>query len=99
MTDVLHITDFHPFVGSDYLITDAEGGDFTVRLISTDLLPSSLGTLAARQSFSLIFLGPVQPRLPQRTYDMTNRDGARSEIFLVPIGPHQEGFQYQAVFN
>ena len=54
---------------------------------------------SGRNAFSLRFLGPVQPILPQAIYRLENAAMGPLEIFLVPLGPHQGGMRYEAVFT
>ena len=51
-----------------------------------------------RAPFSLLFRGPAEPVLNQSTYPLDNGTLGRLEIFLVPIGPDQDGMCYEAVF-
>jgi hypothetical protein len=52
-----------------------------------------------RDPFSLMFLGPTAPVLPQRIYALENEAFGRLEIFLVPIGADADGVKYEAIFN
>ena len=52
-----------------------------------------------REPFSLTFLGPAQPPLPQRIYTFDFGELGCSDIFIVPIGPDATGMRYEAVFN
>jgi hypothetical protein len=53
-----------------------------------------------KEPFSIIFLGPKTPILPQRTYSMTHPTLGTFDIFIVPVGPDKTGYmQYEAVFN
>ncbi len=52
-----------------------------------------------REPFSLTFLGPAQPLLPQRIYTFDFGELGCSDIFIVPIGPDATGMRYEAVFN
>jgi len=53
------------------------------------------------QPFSVYFLGPSSPVLPQRTYRIAHDGMGTLEFFLVPIGPDSKagGMLYEAVFN
>ena len=51
-----------------------------------------------RQAFSLLFRAPKSSTLPQRIYPLQHPTLGHLDIFLVPIGPDQEGLQYEAVF-
>jgi hypothetical protein len=50
-------------------------------------------------SFSLFFLGPDQPVLPQATYSTLNSTIGQLDIFLVPVARNADGVLYEAVFN
>ena len=50
-------------------------------------------------AFSLIFVAPKGPWLPQAIYPVEHPALGVMEIFLVPIGPMQDGNGYQAVFT
>ena len=53
------------------------------------------------EHFSLIFDGPQNPVLPQRTYAMSHAAMGNLELFITPVmrSDGGEGCQYQAVFN
>ena len=52
------------------------------------------------EPFSLVFLGPSNPILPQATYRLTHDRLGQLDIFIVPVGPDPQGrIQYEAVFN
>ena len=50
-------------------------------------------------SFSLIFHGPKEKFLEQKTYRMGNDEYGKEHIFIVPVGETDDVFLYQAVFN
>jgi hypothetical protein len=41
----------------------------------------------------------MEPILEQRTYEVEHQDMGLFALFLVPIGPDDEGMRYEAVFN
>jgi len=55
---------------------------------------------ARAEPFSVYFLGPRNPVLPQRIYKLEHDRMETMEIFLVPVGPdpRQGGMIYEAVF-
>lgn len=53
----------------------------------------------ARTPFSLVFRGPKDPLLSQRIYRFEHESLGDLDIFIVPIGPDDEGVLYEAVFN
>jgi hypothetical protein len=51
------------------------------------------------ENFSLIFLGPLNPVLPQKIYWFESAQLGRFEMFIVPVGQDQSGTRYQAIFS
>ncbi len=93
---------FTPHVGTVFEITFTDG---TLGLTLASV--ASSGTRAPRpdvpdlrtEPFSLLFLGPLHPVLPQRTWDLAHPVLGVLAIFLVPIGPMDGRMRYEAVFN
>jgi len=54
---------------------------------------------AGRSPFSVVFRGPLEPVLPQRIYGFRNETLGSFELFIVPIGPDDDGMRYEAVFG
>jgi hypothetical protein len=52
-----------------------------------------------RPPFSLIFDGPSDLLLLQRTYDIENAGGGQVTVFMVPVGRTAEAITYQVIFN
>jgi hypothetical protein len=53
----------------------------------------------ARTPFSVVFLGPPDPLLPQRIYRFEHEQLGFFEIFIVPVGRDQAGARYEAIFT
>jgi hypothetical protein len=51
------------------------------------------------ERFSAFFHGPRDRFLPQGSYPLEHDRMGAFELFLVPIGNDEKGFQYEAVFN
>jgi hypothetical protein len=49
--------------------------------------------------FSLIFRGPVEPRLPQQTYVVEHEKIGAFNLFLTAIAADADGVSYEAVFH
>ena len=75
-----------------------DGGTFEIKLIECQRLNSHGRNEGQREPFSLIFLGPKQPVLPQRMYEFDLGQLGSFDIFIVPIGPASSGMRYEAVF-
>lgn len=59
------------------------------------------GDSDAREPFSIIFMGPHQPILPQAIRRLRHPDLGVLDLFLVPVGPDKDntGIQYEAIFS
>ena len=68
-----------------------------LRLVLAEV--EELGQGQFRRAFSLRFLGPAQPILPQAIYRLDHPVMGALEIFLVPLGPKDGGMRYEAVFT
>lgn len=49
--------------------------------------------------FSLLFNGPANPPLAQRTYRFAHERLGLFDLFIVPISANRSSQQYEAVFN
>lgn len=84
-----------------------EGDRFRIRLEDGTTLETRLrsartwgeGSANHRVPFTLTFVGPLAPVLPQRIYRLEHDGMGAFEIFLVPVGPDSDGMQYEAVFT
>ena len=90
----LVLADFEGRIGEPFEVA-VDGTQFPIVLAeAVPLVPSA----RAGGSFSLTFTGPETPWLQQGMYPM--RHGSDEwEIFLVPLGPKDGEFLYEAVFN
>jgi hypothetical protein len=95
--DEITIDTFMPLAGSDF---EVEQPGVVLRLERVAAVMESERAKLRSTPFSLFFRGPAKPHLPQHTY--TFRHPAFSEplqIFIVPVGRNNEGFDYEAVFT
>ena len=91
----LGIGDFTPHLDADFDVQTAAGA-VPLRLARVDPAGNSGRPGGA---FSLIFVAPKAPWLPQGIYPVTHPVLGVMEIFLVPVGPASGGNGYQAVFT
>ena len=70
-----------------------------LELIECKSLGSGPQGEGGREPFSLVFRGPAGPILPQRIYPLAHSSIGTIEIFLVPLGPAQDGLGYEAIFT
>lgn len=92
----LTVARFADRIGQHFRLTTDEAGMLDVELVECERLG---GTVLEREPFSLVFLGPREPVLPQRIYELTHNELGELEIFLVPIAQDADGTRYQAIFT
>jgi hypothetical protein len=90
----LGIGDFSPHLEAVFDM-QAAGGVVPLKLAKVDPVGDSG---RAGGAFSLIFVAPKGPWLPQGIYPVTHPVLGILEIFLVPVGPASGGNGYNAVF-
>jgi hypothetical protein len=90
--------DFQPYLGQIFHIHRDDAEEIEVQLTTLTELGADPPSDATRRPFSLIFRGPPDLMLPQRIYHLEHAELGHLDIFLVPIGPDQEGMQYEALF-
>ncbi|WP_022927744.1 DUF6916 family protein [Patulibacter americanus] len=99
MTDLsaLTVDDFAATVGTPYALDVGAAG--TLALVLRSATPAAAATTGApREPFSLLFVGPADPMLPQATYLLTHPELGELPVFLVPVGRDADGARYEAVF-
>jgi hypothetical protein len=95
MLDKLTKETFLPHLDALFRLTSVEPA-LELRLVEVE---ARWGSGPRREPFSLIFLGPREPVLPQRIYRLEQEDLGPMELFLVPIGRDGSGTRYEAAFN
>jgi hypothetical protein len=71
-------------------------GEVALMLVEVNRLGSAKRTGGA---FSLLFVAPAGPFLPQAIYPLTHAALGTLDLFLVPVGPTHGGNGYEAVFT
>ena len=103
MPDQLTIDSFQDHVKEPFVVrVDLIDADYPT-LELTLVKVSSLGRPPGededrRQPFALLFRGPGQPVVAQRTFQVDNEKLGALALFLVPVGPDGTAMQYEAVF-
>jgi hypothetical protein len=98
----LDMTTFAGRVGELFRILIDEANTLTTRLIEVTPGPDAAGRPAhagGRAPFSLVFRSPPGAPLPQHIYRLQHDELGVLDLFLVPIGPDDEGMRYEAVFS
>jgi hypothetical protein len=91
----LKLEDFSPHLDAVFELHSADG------MVPLKLAKTGSYGQAAREggAFSLLFVTPAGPWLPQAIYPVKHPALGLMEIFLVPTGPTQGGNGYHAVFT
>ncbi len=97
MLDKLKITDFSQYLNQKFRIQLEAMEPLEVELI--EAASGSDNESSTSRPFSIIFRGPKDPSLPQGIYDIEHDKMGIPGLFLVPIGPDNDGMLYEAVFN
>ncbi len=101
MLEMLSVSVFVDCVGTRFRVhaaADAQAWD--LELTEATSLGSAAGrTPSNRDPFSLIFRRALQPILPQQIYKFEHDRLGTLEMFIVPIGPDNQGMRYQAIFT
>lgn len=95
--DRLTVEQFAPCVEEAFTL---EVDSATIDLVLTEAAALSPAAPAqAWRPFSLVFRGPLEPRLDQGTYPVSHPSVGRVPIFIVPIGMDRDGVRYEAIFG
>ncbi len=100
MLDKLTVTDFSQYVDQKFSVH--AGGNEPMELVLTEAIEVGAAPEDPqyRQAFSVLFVGPAQPILPQRIYRIEHAEMGTLDLFLVPLGPNRDGLvRYETVFT
>jgi len=92
--EALTAATFEPHTGDTFAVA-AEPGPLALVLESVTLLADRPG---GRDPFSLLFLGPPDPVLPQAIRRLEHAKLGALEIFIVPLGRDPQHARYEAIF-
>ena len=98
MIEDITVQRFEPCLNHKFRL-DYEMGNLEVELIECRKISSPGPPPGQREPFSLMFLGPRQPVLPQRIYRLFSEQLGSLEVFIVPVASDSSGTKYQAVFS
>ena len=62
------------------------------------MLPRPAGD-EGRPPFSLEFTDAAQDHVPQQTVEFQDPEKGTYELFVVPLGPSEDGMRYEAIFT
>lgn len=101
MKDLATITmeDFEPCLNQNFEVKSEPTDGFELELIQVKPLGEARPKKGYHQPFSLLFRGPMEPMLEQQLVELKNVTLGELALFLVPIGPDDDGMLYDATFN
>ncbi len=97
--DLTNHEDFQPCLNDMFTVKAEDDIGPELELIQVKLFGEIDPDSKTRQAFSLLFRGPMEPMLPQKLYQLENSKIGEVLLFLVPIGPDEQGMLYDANFN
>ena len=99
MLEEFEIGTFAPRLGETFRIQAADAPAAEMTLIEATALGEGTASETQRAPFSLVFRGSRDRVFPQQICRVQHDAIGEFELFLVPIGPDQEGMRFEAVFG
>jgi len=93
-TSTPSLDDFQQLVGETF-----EVESYGVDLVLVEASPIASPSSPRARPFSLLFRGPLDGVLDQRTHRMSQATLGSLDVFLVPVERDERGVLYEAVFN
>ena len=90
--------EFSQHVGTKFRVK-ADQHEIELELIEVKGYVSQEIEQGGMERFSVFFVGPGDPFLPQKVYGLAHERMGEFEIFLVPVAGDEKGYRYEAVFN
>jgi uncharacterized protein DUF6916 len=94
---------FKPHVGDRFEVTPQEGEPFEAVLSrceeTTYGSPGDWRETGQRVPFSLLFHGPADGAVAQQICGFRHAELGQFDLFIVPLGPDEQGMRYEAVIS
>ncbi len=99
MLDKLTREDFAKHLNQHFRLR-SDSGELKLELIeATAIGTSGKPPDGTRAPFSVVFRGPKEAPLAQMIYHVEHQAMGKFGLFMVPIGPDDQGMLYEVVFN
>ena len=95
----LTLEQFTPLLGETFELVIEGGEPLSLTLAEADRVGDPGAEHRGRQPFALLFRGPLEPVLEQQIYSLHHADLGELGLFLVAVGPDNEGMSFAAVFT
>lgn len=84
----------------DTFVIEVEGGEeVEVTMAEVSDRGKAPGEAERDRAFSVVFRGPEGVRIPQGVHRLRHPELGEMDLFLVPIGPDEDGPRFEAVFS
>ncbi|MEM7582833.1 MAG: hypothetical protein AAF560_05590 [Acidobacteriota bacterium] len=90
--------DFEKCLNQKFLIHVEEQDPLETELVEVRGLPAPPEDTELRKPFSLVFRGPKDIQLQQSTFTVSNETLGKLNVFVVTIGPDDEGMRHETIF-
>ena len=95
MSENLTKSVFEKHLNSEFQVQNGSGGT-----IAAELIEVSEGRCTPKQEqWAILFRAPKETPLQQSMYQFKHSEMGKFELFIVPVGEDEGGYQYEAVFN
>lgn len=99
MIEQLTIDDYKPLLGQTFTVV-LESGEVYALVLEKALDLGEAPLPEGRRPFSLEFRNPRKDAyLPQRIHRLEHATLGALELFIVPLGPDQNGMRYEVIFG
>lgn len=95
MSELVTRSEFYDCLNSAFRVISPVAERMELVLIQVSELARSHG----QETFSILFQGPLAPRLLQGICSLEHDRLGQQDIFIVPVSENQQGICYEAVFN
>jgi len=95
MIEHLHAEDFSKHLNTKFKVNYSDEKVFDAELVEV----FELKTNPNLESFSLMFLLPIEFGFEQRVFKFEHPEMETMELFIVPIRQVETGIRYEAIFN
>lgn len=89
---------FEPYLETTFQASTGDDLAFEAQLIEVSPMGETVGP-NGRKAFSLVLRGPSNKAPEQGVYRIVHQELGTLDLFLVPIGPDDQGMKYEAVFT
>ena len=99
MLDKLTREDFAKHLNQSFTLRH-DAGDLALELIEAAPIETTAKLAEGRRAqFSLVFRGPKERPFGQMTYQIEHEVMGSLDLFMVPLGPDDQGMLYEVVFT